>query len=183
MRSQTYALNIFTKKYIILLLRAVNPNMNANLFQFEGAEKWYNKILSTFGFDPDRDIYARDILYGFRRNYELTPILSNVETNVNQCTHFLFFGAGPNLVKELSTLKTSISEVFAKIRIFLGKGSKLRKRSRYSKNRAIHLKDKDEVIKIAEEAQLDEEELLELRDKFQTLLDEFEELVKERNKQ
>jgi len=81
--------------------------MNSELINYHKANEIYERVLQIFKFDKEKDVQARDILYEFRKNYDPELKIKSIKRNmIDRC--LFFFGAGPNLIKQLKSIKEEI---------------------------------------------------------------------------
>ena len=81
--------------------------MNSELINYHKAKEIYDRVLQIFKFNKEKDVKARDILYEFRKNYDPESKIKSIERAMVDKSLY-FFGAGPNLIDHLKSIKDEI---------------------------------------------------------------------------
>jgi uncharacterized Rossmann fold enzyme len=86
----------------------INFDQEKMNIEYSKAAIWYEKICKIFGFDVEKDLIARDLLFSYKKGQNIHPIIEDIKRLIK--TRFLlFFGAGPNLFAHLSQIGNKIA--------------------------------------------------------------------------
>lgn len=81
--------------------------MNDFWLDFPAAQEWYKKILQNFSFSQSEDEKARDFLYSMRKKFNPKTLIDEIIRNLSN-KQPVFFGAGPNLWRQLSQISKGL---------------------------------------------------------------------------
>ena len=96
--------------------------MNSELINYHRANEIYERVLQIFKFSKEKDVKARDILYEFRKQYDLKSKIKSIKREMIGKNLF-FFGAGPNLIHHLELVKNKIKSNRNKYFVVAANGS------------------------------------------------------------